>query len=373
MKYTDTRNIIRKCNLDATQFYDALFDWLNGTEKILQSAVFRLDRNATARITPSIDIGLPDDVVRISGGFLTGCFVEWSCNIPFVPIDTTVGVCTSSVYCFSKKLIHFSLDDFEKKINQLIEARNDFSWNFNSGNHFIILAESEDVNYLVMHSSASEFKKDMDRGLYPVPNNWYWNSIETLVDGNRYLRFIKEKDAEIFWKIAEKIPEYNIKRHDYFAEKFAKGLTNIIQSYTEHHYGMPTQESINIGCYITEPEKIVPIFSAPGRCLFLYKVDIDDPNAGNTKLIPHGWGKTCMNLSKIELINSMQEIEIAGRKYLINSSERIKGDIRQFCDNPMKQNYYFSTMSKYYKGIVKKILNQKFSYSKHGCLSWKLD
>ncbi|NDV95455.1 hypothetical protein D0T84_11090 [Dysgonomonas sp. 521] len=367
---TTIHDIIRKCNFDSPQFYDALFNWLEGTEQILRSAVRKVDNNATARITPSIDIGLPDDVRRISGGFLTGCFVEWSCNTPFVPVDTTVGVCTSSVYRFSDKLNDYTINDFEKRIKKIMSLENEYIWNFNLGNHFIILGEDDCSSYLIMHSSASEFKKQLDNGLYPMPNNWYWDSLNTLVENNRYLRFIKGKNAELFWKIASSIPEYNTNRHNYFAENFAQGLTKIEDSNIEHHYGMPSQESINIGCFVAKSEKILPIFSALGQNIFLYEVNKNDPQVGDVKLIPHGWGKTYPNLSQIQFINSMQEIQIANNIYSINSDERIKGDIRMFCDNPNSPDFYFNVMSDYYKGNVIKTIKQRFSHSKHGNINW---
>jgi hypothetical protein len=119
----DFYKIIRNCNFDTEQFYNALFNWLQGTERILNSAIQKIDVNGFGKITPSIDIGLPDDIRRIAGGFLTGCYTQWECKIPFVPVDTTVGVCSSSVYKFSEKLSNFSKEKFQQKIEYQIDRK----------------------------------------------------------------------------------------------------------------------------------------------------------------------------------------------------------------------------------------------------------
>jgi len=363
--------IVKDCNFDAELFYKALFGWLEGTENILQNAIRSIDPNAQATITPSIDIGLPDDVRRTAGGFLTGCHVEWECNTPFIPVDTTVGVCTSSVYKFADKISDVGKDFFDNKIDFMIDKKNKYMWNFNLGNHFVILAEDENSSYLIMHSSASEFKKQLDIGLYPVKNNWYWDKLETHQENNRFIRFIKGQAAEKFWNTASKIPDYNTDRHTYFAELFAEGITKIETSFIKHHYGMPDSNSVNIGCFLEKENTTVPIFSALGKNIFLYTISSDDPNMGNKKLIPHGWGKTYPNLSEISIDMKNEIIKIAENVYPVDSDERVKGDIRLFSDNPKDENFYFNLIAKHFHGKVEKVLNQVFSYSKHGNFQWK--
>lgn len=364
-------NIVRECNLDSELFYNSMFSWLQGTETILNDAVKTIDKNGSARILPSLDIGLPDDVRRISGGFLTGCYVEWECDIPFIPVDTTVGVCTSSVFRFSEKISAISTKEFANKIDFLIKNAGSYLWNFNLGNHFITIAEDECHSYLVMHSSASEFKKQLNVGLYPVENNWYWKDLQFYANNNRFIRYIKGEKAERFWEIANKIPEYNEARHIYFAELFADGLSKIEKTYIKHHYGMPSQNAVNIGCFLEKTNSVVPIFSALGKNIFLYSVADTDPEVNGSKLIPHGWGKTYPSLSKIEIDSDLKNIEIANNQYSINSDERIKGDTRVFSDELTDKMFYFNLISPHFHGKVENVLQQVLSYSKHGIHNWK--
>jgi hypothetical protein len=189
---------ILECHLDTPKFLTTLFNWQKGTENLLSQVAQKFDTNGYASIIPSLDLGLPNNIGRISGGFLTGSYIEWNCKEPIIPIDTTVNVCSSSVYMLDNDISDISIENFTNSIENAKSKLSNYSWNFASGNHFIILAKENNRCYLVLHSSASEFKKQLDVGLYPTKNNWYWNDIERHTVGNRYIRYIKGKKAERF-------------------------------------------------------------------------------------------------------------------------------------------------------------------------------
>lgn len=365
------KNKILDCQLDTSIFLSTLFKWQQGTEDLLNRVIHKYDKNGNAKVIPSLDLGLPNNIGRISGGFLTGSYIEWDCKIPIVPIDSTVNVCSSSVYLLDDDLSDISEVRFANMINEVQKKFIKYNWNFASGNHFIILAKEFNKCYLVLHSSASEFKKQLDVGLYPTKDNWYWNDIEKFSYNGRYIRYIKETKAEAFTEIALKIPDFNTQRHREFAEQLVKGVCKISNGYSKHHYGMPTDQSVNIGCFLTTPDEEVPIFSAPGKDIFVYKTDINDPQIGNKKLIPHGWGKTNDNIDDLEVVEDMNFLLISSNKYPVNSEERLKGRIRNLSDNKNDVNYYFRLAAPYLKGVVTHSFTQLLSYSAIGINDWR--
>ncbi len=107
--------------------------------------------------------------------------------MPFIPVDATVNVCGTAVYRLNQKI---SIKEFKRRLNNVMENRetylkyatthlpvqilnsinleraDKFYWNYNVGNHFVILAEQDSENselpkgqYMVVHASAIELKK----------------------------------------------------------------------------------------------------------------------------------------------------------------------------------------------------------------------
>src|SRR5262249_26269092 len=158
------------------------------------------------------DLGMPNNVGRMHGGFFTGALYRWISRVPIVPIDATVNVCGVSVFRVTKPIT--SRADFDQRILRAIErsrsGKATYCWNFDSGNHFIIygrVRESDllpSADYLVLHSSAGEFKRQHN-GLYPVAANWYSDSIKVVIDdeaSGRYLRYLEGTVAEKFFEKA---------------------------------------------------------------------------------------------------------------------------------------------------------------------------
>ena len=155
-----------------------LLPYLWETQKLFDEAIRKHDhcKESYCRLFPSLDLGFPNNIQRLAGGFATGMLVTWQCGIDIVPIDATVNVCTSSVF----KLDSFSEDILkdgvttQNFIEKCFEEATDkgYSFSFTSGNHFLIIAKDKETQeyYLVLHSSANELKNSY-MGLYPVEGN----------------------------------------------------------------------------------------------------------------------------------------------------------------------------------------------------------
>lgn len=176
-------------------------------------------------IYPSLDLGFPNNVQRLAGGFATGMLITWKCGRAIIPVDTTVNVCSSSIYRikgFDNLSDQEFIDYIEKNVDKATREQG-YSFSFDNGNHFIMIAQSvEDKQlYVVMHSSAKKIK-DSYMSLYPVEENWYSNSIREFPDSEktgRFIRYIKDEEAKQFITYAHKLEKYNIQIHKWFAEQ----------------------------------------------------------------------------------------------------------------------------------------------------------
>jgi len=256
---------------DFTREY--LENYIKATELVFLETLKKYDDNSYCNITPSLDIGFPHDVERIAGGFPTGIYVQWNSSIPFIPVDTTVNVCTSSVFKLSSNanLLQITKESIEKSILKLDNSS--YSINFHRGNHFIILAINKiGEKFLLIHSSAAEFKKQFN-GLYPIPGNWYMDYIKTHYTNGRYLRYLTGDKALLFLKLAHQLKSYNKVRHEFFAETLlsSSGIS-INNALHHHHYDMPTSQSVLIGSILAQENDIIPIFTRPGKPIVLFQV-----------------------------------------------------------------------------------------------------
>lgn len=265
--------------------------------------VKRYDKCGEAHIFPSLDVGFPNNILRLAGGFATGMLVVWKSGTPLVPVDTTVNVCSSSYYEFDESALKGRKvsDFFNQKIIQNIinkgSVKEGLAFSFNTGNHFILLSKSRNTGhyFLVLHSSAKQYK-DTYLGLYPKPHNWYSNLIKTYQEkgSDRYIHYLKDDEALRFISIARSLNEQNRDIHNWFASEIF-GDIKPIQQKTYHHYGMPTDYSIAIGTYVVDERDVVPIFSREGYPIFLFRPSSNMWSIvleGKTKyIIPHGWGQ----------------------------------------------------------------------------------
>lgn len=296
-KLYDEKNLLN----DSTQ--KMLLPYVKETERLLNGLVKKYDEYGEAHIFPSLDIGFPNNVLRLAGGFATGMLVVWKSGTPLVPVDTTVNVCSSSYYEFPISALNGrSIQTVfnSKIINDIItngSVNEGLAFSFNTGNHFLLLSRGRESGnyYLVLHSSAKQYK-DSFLGLYPKPNNWYFDFVKPYEDkvSGRYINYLKDTEAQRFISIARSLNEQNKDIHSWFAKQIL-GDIKPIQSKTYHHYGMPTDYSIAIGTYVVDEKDIVPIFSKEGCPIFLFKVSSDmwsiELEGKRKYVVPHGWGQ----------------------------------------------------------------------------------
>jgi hypothetical protein len=307
------------------------------TEKLLAQAVSKVsgcDMSAEVWLMP--DLGLPHSVRRMLGGFFTGMLAKWDCSEPFVPIDSTVKVCAVGIYHVDN-IFHTAGAFVERieKVRQAMWTECSYGWNFNSGNHFITLAVVgsgqglPEGHYLVLHSSACEFKLQRN-GLYPSAGNWYADRITQIGDAatGRHLRYLHGKVADLFFRQANLLLDYNRIRLHYFAEAIMAGIR--VEEVSYHpHYGMPDQQSVAIGCQWLPKDSTCLLLTAPGEKLLLMQPYSGKANqiqlAGrDCVLVPHGLGvKARNNLDLTYLSNGLQ---INGRKFDANASLKSDGE-----------------------------------------------
>lgn len=291
-----------------------ILEHLQTTENMLREVAFQLSNTEQdANIIAMPDLGFPRNVSRILGGFFTGALYSWESKVPFIPVDTTVNSCGVSLFRLNKPI------ETEKTFRELIKSgikqsqSSSFDWNYDSGNHFInygTVENSEQIPsgyYVVMHSSASEFK-DYHNGLYPKKDNWYYHKIQTYINGNRYLRYISGKTAEKFHSISMLVSQYNKIRQRYFAEiLFEKNEISEEVLYTAH-YGMPNINSVAIGCNYIEDESMYLLLTAPNQPCFFIKPNLGGRNYmeldKNYLLTPHGLGMQTIGEIKFDYMHS---------------------------------------------------------------------
>ena len=276
---------------DKTQ--ESILEHLQKTEDLLSKVASKLsNKNKKANIYAMPDLGIAQNGTRMMGGFYTGACYTWDTDVPFIPVDATVNVCGTAVYKLKQKISkrefierldavmnnHQTYLDFvdtclPKEVSSQIDVNDTtkFYWNYNKGNHFVILAESDGKDgleagqYMIVHASAIEFKKDnLHSGLYPVKGNWFYNDIQTEYDNEhkRYIRYITGNKAKRFYAIANYLKDFNKVRNRYFCKSvlgdlMKKEIVNI------SHYGMPSINSVCIGSQWEQQD--YTLLTAPGR------------------------------------------------------------------------------------------------------------
>lgn len=276
---------------------------LEETEALFYEAIKKTNNGIAGEVTVTAmpDLGLANNVTRMKGGFYTGMYLEWDSVVPIVPIDSTINSCGVAIYILKKEI---SVEDFKRIVTnnvlEIIKNELHYNWNFERGNHFITLGRFEDGrNCILMHASADEYKKDIkEKALYPEPDVWYKDSIETIYSStnkNRYLRYLSGEIADKFIKIALELENINHVR--------MKEIANLLfgqyidkESVFVPHYGMPTEKSIAIGCSWNKEKSV--LLSAPGKEIFII-IPNSNINIYEKKwLTPHGLGVSA-EISKI--------------------------------------------------------------------------
>jgi hypothetical protein len=302
---------------------------LVATEKLLAQVATKLSGSKmNAEIVAMPDLGFPSNVRRAHGGFYTGAYYSWKTSVPFVPVDATVNCCGVSLWQLKSEIS--SEEDFLQRVEdaKLAMKETEYIWNYQSGNHFITygtISGSDTIKdgaYLVMHSSASEYKKQQ-HGLYPEPSNWYADSIEVEHgEDGRYLRYISGDKAIQFAAIAKKLEGYNCERHRWLVGKIA-GSDGILEEVLNiQHYGMPDQNSVAIGCQWIASNFL--LLTAPELPIYLVRPGSGGDNmADNFLLTPHGLGMRATKAPHIEYGNDV--LRVNGLDY--SFAQAMKGSV----------------------------------------------
>jgi hypothetical protein len=355
--------------MDTTR--DILSKYISTTNELIIDALKLYDSSATSKIITTMELGFPNDVIRLAGGFVTGLYVKWDAGIPFIPIDTTVNVCTTSLFKLSndigKKITPELIQNVHEQLLQL-----GFRSNFDRGNHFIIYAKSRISNqfFLILHSDTY---KEGYESMSPEINNWYFNDIKILTKGNRYLRYIIGDTAQEYYIKTKYYEKQNILKHRHVANGIVGGDAMIVDSQYLHHHYMPTPTSVLIGCYLIKQNTIIPILSSPGRPIYLYKFENSlQSNCGTDNLefiVPHGWGRYFDGDFSIQLDLKNNILLLNNDEYSIQPKQTFKTcesiKVRSFkCSGG--DDEYLKLLQKYYTGINIDMLDQVVAYNKTG-------
>ncbi|MCI8352999.1 MAG: hypothetical protein HFJ58_05350 [Clostridia bacterium] len=374
---------------------------LETTSKLLSKVGTELSgTQKESKIYAMPDLGIAQNGTRMLGGFYTGACYTWDSDVPFVPVDATVNVCGTTVYKLKQRI---TVQEFENRLNNVMDNRetylryvntrlpkhiiasidldreDKFKWNYNVGNHFVILAEQNDENgelpvgqYMIVHASAIELKKDnLKYGLYPVEGNWYYDDIKTIYaeKENRYLRYIAGDKAVQFWELANMLQTINKDRNRYFCKSVLKELAGE-EIINLSHYGMPTNNSVCIGCQ-WEQENFT-LLTAPGNDIYLVHPDLTEKNTidiNNRKitLTPHGCGVMLKNNSdKIEYLDD--GILIGNKNFKKGESINIGNDVlvRTKGMDSVSVKQHIETILKKCPGTIYGQMHQLFARTKYG-------
>ena len=384
---------------DCTQ--ENIIEHLKNTEKLLKTVATKLSKEEkVAKIYVMPDLGIAQNATRMLGGFYTGACYTWDTDVPFIPVDATVNVCGTAIYKLNKSI---SNEEFINRLNNILNDRksyldfankhlplevlktidiNDASkyyWNYTNGNHFIIFAESdgeyglEKGQYMIVHASAIEFKKDnLEFGLYPVKGNWYYDDIKTEYDedSKRYLRYITGEKAKRFYDIATYLKDFNKIRNSYFCKAV---LGDLLQKEVINisHYGMPTNNSICIGSQWEQLD--YALLTAPGNAIYLVhpKLNLNNTFALdniNITLTPHGCGVKMNNSAdKIEYLDK-NTLKVGNNIFSLGNSVNIGIDVsvRTNGMNEEELDTYILNILKQCPGTVYGKLKQRYAKTKSG-------
>lgn len=348
-----------------------LSKYINVTNELITDALKLYDTAAKSKIVTTMELGFPNDIIRLAGGFGTGLYIQWDSCIPFIPVDTTVNVCTTSLFTLSNDMEEKITPALIQNIREQILQRG-FRPNFDRGNHFIIYAKSRISNqyFLVLHSDTYH---DGYESMSPEFENWYYNDIKILIKDGRYLRYIIGEKAREYYDRTKYLEVQNSAKHDYVANDIIGSDAVIESSQIMHHHCMPSSSSILIGCYLVSAHTTLPILSSPGRPIYLYRFDksLEEQNCIDNHhfIVPHGWGRYFdgnfslhLDLPNNVLFLNDSKFDIQP-KQTFKSCENIK--IRSF-NNSDKCDEYLEFLKSYYTGNNIDMLDQLIAYNKSG-------
>ena len=360
---------------DETQ--EVLYKHLMETKVIFERLLYEKFGDGCVKIITSFDLGFPHDVIRLAGGFATGAYVYWESNKPIVPVDTCVNDCAVTFFEINKDIRYmFSkeyLSEFELRMKETI-----YQLNFHRGNHFMLFVQSLMTGkmYLVLHSSANEFK-DNYNGLYPTETNYVHECIKIYRSNGRYIRYVDENAAELFCRISLQLPAFNEARHEFIASTFLNHNATILNATTSHHYCMPTCNSVTMGGHVSKSGMIFPFLTIPGENIFTIKylstkdIDLNLPYDGEF-LTPHGLGKQDTIRPQIEIDIKHNICRLGGFTYNIKWGESLRSHatlkLRDF-----ERDRVFNFLKLIYDYEITDEFVQLASYNKSGSIIWNTD
>jgi hypothetical protein len=357
---------------DPAQKY--LVKHLEATEARFSAALDELG-GGSCSIFAAADLGLPADVQRLAGGFASGCYVEWESQVDVVPIDTAAAIDISTVLLLDRLPDPILDQDLFRRAQQIVDADTSYHWNFNRGNHFIVLGvrSSDDRPVLVIHSSECEFDYDAT-GLLPKPGNWFWRDVQTFSSAGGYIRLLVGPRAKRFVSLSNSLVPYSQLRHEMVAEVLLAERANILGCYHKPHFYMPTATSMALGCYVCAANEEVPVFSRPGDLIDIFRCDIGGQNEirladGSSRyLVLHGWGRTVSR--DISMAVKDGEFLFNGQRYAIAPGANIEGqpevELRRFSRSLDGTPSLFDEIRVHTPGRTVDSIRQLASYSAAG-------
>lgn len=369
----ESENIINKTLNDSSQ--KKIIPILQETKKLLLLAIKKeSNQKGKVSITAMPDLGLANNIIRMSGGFFTGMFLEWESKVPIVPIDTTINSCGVAIYQLKKEIsIQDFINSFEN-VDTKIKNELGYNWNFERGNHFITLGKLDNGNYcIVMHASADEYKNDMGkRSLYPpaIKNEkksviWYAHDIKTIFSAknkNRYLRYLTGDTANKFISIAIRLETVNhIRMQEISTCLFKKYIDKELLFVP--HYGMPSYKSIAIGC--SWKKELSVLLTAPEKDIYIIgHKDRETKTNDNKWLTPHGLGVS----ASIENIKYKKGLTINNKQIKdLNDIKKIEGrSIRCRNDNEDDFNKHIDSTLSICQAERKTVIHPLVTYSAEG-------
>lgn len=357
---------VRRLNIlsvhDSTQ--ELICSKLAYTEFMLNMTLKRIGvKNPLAEITALEDLGLANNITRMSGGFYTGINVRWNSDIPFIPVDTTVNSCGVSIFKFASKMEY---SDFKERLLQIEELLklNGIVNNFNRGNHFISLCEDlEENQYLVLHASDNKYKFGK-KGLYPREDTWYYNEIKVEYFPNGYIRYLAGEAAERFYTIYLEAEKSNPYRNRIVANLLLEGFSDVEELTYAPHYGMPNMQSVCIGSqWLTGKTRL--ILTREGAPIYL--ITEEKPFC---QFMPHGFGLTingeCHKLTFLENDVVINDIRFSCKNGFITSGVAITRNSGAIINSEVIKHFMPRRNI-----LVQKELIQKYSYTRNGIQSFK--
>ena len=356
-----------------------LQNYLSKTEQLMNK-LLNTHFSGNAKIYAVSDLGFPHDVIRIAGGFATGAFVNWTSDIPFVPIDTCVNVCSVSLFEIDEDIKCLFNSEYFDSIKMKLDTGIYIS-NFHRGNHFIAYLRSiiNGKRYLLLHSSANEYKENFN-GLYPVEGNWFFDRIKVFSDGESYIRYLDGKDAEVFYSIAAGLYKFNEIRHEFIAHVILGNHQVNTHPLHFHHYGMPLSTSVAMGCHLSNQGQTLPILTLPGENIYMIKYHHTKHESLMIKneqfLTPHGWGKRHIGTPLIKLNLEDNIFTLDNESYEIKFGTSLRAhpnlELRDFESTSVtRKEQFLNYLSKLYEYEFVDEFEQIASWNKAGIKVWR--